>query len=87
VRAGELDTKSLSLAPVLDVFEELKLKDIISAYIAQHPTSAGFELKGHSSLRLPIPLIRSFFENVFARIEGKVRGKLAPRTCVSFACP
>ncbi len=73
VRAGETDARNLALSPVLDVFEELKLKDLVAPYNAANP-SAGLEIRGRSGLRLPASLIRGFFEQVFLRIEGKVRG-------------
>ncbi len=67
VRAGDTDARNLALSPVLDVFEELKLKDLVAPYNAAHP-SAGLEIRGRSGLRMPVQLIRSFYEKVFLRI-------------------
>ena len=78
-----MEPRNLSLAPVLDVFEEMKLKDELAAYLKRHPhlAGSGLELRGRTGLRLPIAVLRSFFDPVFAKIESKVKGMRVNCVC------
>jgi hypothetical protein len=80
-RAGDTQPRNLSLSPVLEVLD-VKLPELVKAYNTAHPL-AGLELRGRSILRLPAPLVVSFFEKVFLRIDSKVQGAL----CTEALCP
>ena len=73
---------------MLEVFEELNLKDMVAAYVARHPEwkDSDLHIRGRTGLRLPVALLRTFFEPVFIKIESKVAGARACMRHASHTC-